>query len=450
MWYNQIGMDALVTRRTALKILTDSEKPGAHTSALLQKAHRIPGINYPLLQKLVKGTLQSRSKIDKVLRDQSIKGFQSFPAELLTLLRLLAYQIVFVEKVPRALVASETLALAKPYRKILSPSNLEALMQRLWSLRGKETSSSLTGTSAAAIAEHFSHPEWLVQRWLDQLGADKTVKLCEANNRVWPVTIRTNTLKISPKQLERRLAAERVRVSPGKALRDCFVIEALPRGKRLTDLEAFRSGLIQVQDESSALVGLAVAPEPGEFVADLCAAPGGKAAHMAMLMKNRGSILAVDVHAHKLKSIAENCRRLGLRIIKTKTADATRVKLEREADRVLVDAPCSGSGVVGRKADIRWSKDEKVLTELRPLQLQILVNAAKLVRRGGVLVYSTCSVLQEENEGVVRDFLRQHPEYSVLHPTNIDSRFVSTEGFVRSWPHRHGIGGAFAAVLKRS
>lgn len=441
-------MSSIKTRVRALQILNKAEAPGAHSSALLQRASTERDLNYGLLQRLVKGTLQWKARIDDEL-DRLLGTQAEIPQNLRNVLRMAAYQILFLEKVEVPLVTKETLELAKPHARILDADSLVRLLR---SLQGalKRPAAAADG-SAKQISLAYSHPLWIVERWIDQLGAEETVALCRANNRPWPTCVRTNTSKISPYQLEKKLHAEWVKVEQCKYATECFRILELPRNTRLHELESFRRGLFQVQDESSALVGRLVDPHPGEFIIDMCAAPGGKATHMATLMKNRGKILALDSNAKKLEYVRENSRKLGLRIIQTRRADAAKFRTRELADRILIDAPCSGLGVIGRKADLRWAKSANEISQLAELQSAIISNAASLVRPAGVLVYSTCTVEPAENEDVIKAFLDQHEDFKLLPPPgDFDPKLFTCQGYLRTWPHRHRMAGGFAAALRRA
>ncbi|MBN8550078.1 MAG: 16S rRNA (cytosine(967)-C(5))-methyltransferase RsmB [Deltaproteobacteria bacterium] len=443
-------MSSIKTRVRALDILNKAEKPGAHSSALLQRASQEKDVNLGLLQRLVKGTLQWRTRLDEAIDELLGNKKDKLPLAVRNLLRMAAYQILFLKKVPMGLLCKETLELAKPHANVIGQRELESLLGRLEQAPKRKDSQRVSSTSAAGMAREFSHPQWVIERWIEELGVEESAKLCQANNRPWPTTVRANTLRISAHQLEKKFWQEHVKVEACRYSPGCYRILELPRHTRLHELESFQRGLFQVQDESSALVGLLVDARPGEFVLDMCAAPGGKATHLATLMKNRGKLLAIDNNAKKLSYIQENSRRQGLRIIQAKQADAAKLTLRTPADRVLLDAPCSGLGVIGRKADLRWAKDAAEIVQLVALQTKLLNNAATLVRPGGVLVYSTCTVERAENEGVVENFLASHKNFKVAAPSpELDKALFTKEGFLRTWPHRHRMAGAFAAVMER-
>ena len=212
-------------------------------------------------------------------------------------------------------------------------------------------------------------------------------------------------------------------------------------------MELFRNGMFTIQDESAALPSLLLAPKPGERVIDLCAAPGGKTTNIAEIMKNEGEIIAIDKYEAKLNLIKASCERLGLRNVKLRAADAATLENE-QADKVLLDAPCSGLGVLTKKPDIKWKRDIADIIKLTGLQAGMLENAAKLVKPGGVLVYSTCTFEPEENQEIIKSFLEKHPEFTVDNARQFVSQdLVTPDGYVETFPHRHAMDGSFAARL---
>lgn len=442
-------MRSIHTRKAALTILIRAEKTGAYTSELLQRAARSKAVHLPLLQRLVKGTLEWRNRIDVAVEAILRRPLSSVSPTARNVLRLAGYQILFLERVPLDKVIAESVALVSRE----PPAVKDSIETTIRALRKEPHGGKRPSRSAGVdeIARFYSHPEWLVRLLVGEIGPLETTRFCEANNRAWPVALRAHTLKISPHQLAKRLAREGVITAPGRFSPECLIVDRLPRGQRLDQLEAFERGLFQVQDESAQLVGHLMQPKAHQFVVDLCAAPGGKATHLASIMGDRGDVLALDRNAARTKSIIENCRRLGLNSIRVMTGDAAKIRLPRLADRVLLDAPCSGFGVLGRKSDIRWAKNEESVEQLVAMQNELIEHAGSLVNPGGLLVYSTCTVVRAENEDIVLAFLKRHPEFSVEPlPDTIGPAVRTPEGFLRTWPHRHRIGGAFGAALRKS
>jgi len=307
------------------------------------------------------------------------------------------------------------------------------------------------------LSVRYSHPEWMIQRWLKRWGLEETEALCQANNQPAQTWIRTNTLKISREDLMDRLTQEGIIVEPGTRIPESLRIQNFGA---LDRLESFREGLFTVQDESSQLVAHVVDPKPGQHVLDACSAPGGKTTHLAQLMHDEGEIQAFDIHTHKLELIDQLAQRLGVTIIQPQLGDARDlpgVKLGSQ-QRVLVDAPCSGLGVLRRRADLRWQKEEQDLLDLPRLQLAILERAASCVEAGGELIYSTCTIEPEENFELIKTFRAGHPEFEpvnlveVLPFTLEDSREIqqASKGMLQLLPHRHGMDGFFLAKFHRT
>ena len=299
---------------------------------------------------------------------------------------------------------------------------------------------------AGYLSLKFCHPRWLVKRWLGQFGSEDTEKLCAFNNTPAPMCLRVNTLVTDRATLMQDLQQLGAEVQASLWSPDGIICSKMPA---LNSVMSKLHDKFYVQDESSMLVGRVIAPQPGENVVDLCSAPGGKTTHMAQLMDNQGSILAGDIHEHKLELIKDNAARLGINIIKPQLMDATvfMPELASSADKVLVDAPCSGLGVLRRRAEARWRKKKADLKIFPPLQLQILNNAAKYVKKGGLLVYSTCTIEPAENHYLVKAFLDANSEWEYAgfkHPVSGE-----TVKELQLLPQVDGIDGFYICALKR-
>jgi 16S rRNA (cytosine967-C5)-methyltransferase len=287
----------------------------------------------------------------------------------------------------------------------------------------------------------------MVRRWVPRFGFEETKKLLIAANERPHLSLRINRLKIEPGLFLRQLEAQGIAYT-GSSHIDYFVrVKALAG---IGQMELFRNGMFTVQDESAALPTILLAPAPGDRVYDLCAAPGGKTTNIAEIMKNEGEVIAFDRHEAKLGLIRASCERLGLRNVTLRVGDASALEAD-PADRVLLDAPCSGLGVLAKKPDMKWKRDIADILKLTKIQAGLLDNAARLVKPDGVLVYSTCTIEPEENEMMVDAFLARHPEFRLDDAAQYVSRdLVNARGFVETFPHRHGMDGSFAARLVRS
>ena len=322
-------------------------------------------------------------------------------------------------------------------------------------LDGRELAARLRTLDAAALppSVRLNLPDWLLDRLLAQLGAEETEALAAVLDQPAPLDVRINPLKADRETVRARLASE------GHALEPT---PWSPLGLRRADraplfaTQAFRDGLFEVQDEGSQLLGLLVEPRRRETVVDYCAGAGGKALQLAAQMANTGAVYAFDVNAHRLERIRPRLRRAGIDNVQpvaiTGAADARVRRLHGKADRVLVDAPCSGTGTLRRNPDIKWRPTD--LAALAAVQREILGEAAALVRPGGRLVYATCSLLREENEDVVAAFLAGNAEYGIMPVAEaLARRQIALPGaghYLRLWPHRHGTDGFFGAVLLRT
>ncbi|GFN24020.1 16S rRNA (cytosine(967)-C(5))-methyltransferase RsmB [Thermanaeromonas sp. C210] len=382
------------------------------------------------------------------------KRLGDLPPWIRSALRVGAAQLLFLSRIPAHAALYETVELAKRYGHRGTVALVNAVLRRLLSQKDRLPYPDIRENPVEHIALRYCHPAWLVARWLEQFGLEETVELCEANNAPPPLTVRVNTLRVDLPSLVKLLnregiSAQRTRYAPdGLELRALAGLERNP---------AFGRGLFYVQDEASMLVGYALSPHPGSTVIDANAAPGGKTTHLAQLMGNKGTILAVDVHPGRLQLIEENCRRLGVTCATTVLSDAGRLgeKYAGMADYLLVDAPCSGLGVLRRRPDARWRKQPREIEELPALQLSILKGSIGCLKPGGVLVYSTCSTAPEENQEVLGRFLQEADfmEYEDLsgYIPNLppDLKGQAKGGQVQFLPHRHGTDGFFIARLRR-
>lgn len=449
-------MIKVTARGMAVSMLSRVEAEGAYANLLLQKniAKLVDHRDRQFVTLLVNGTLKHRLTLDYALRIHLAKPMSSLPHEVRAILRIGAFQLLFVDKVPAAVAVNESVELTKSFPKFKGLVNV--VLRKVMSTGWNFTWPDMKREPVRYLSVRYSHPEWMVQRWLKRWGMDETEALCKVNNEPAQTWIRTNTLKITREKLQERLTEEGITVELGPRVPESLCIHNFGAIDRL---ESFKEGLFTVQDESSQLVAHIVAPKPGQRVLDACSAPGGKATHLAQMMDNKGEILAFDIHSHKTELIDQLAFRLGIGIIHVHSGDARDlpgVKLCSQ-NHVLVDAPCSGLGVLRRRADLRWQKAEQDMKNFPPLQLAILERAASCVEVGGDLVYSTCTTEPEENFELVKSFRTAHPEFEpvdlredipfVLDNTR-DIQQVS-KGMLQLLPHLHGMDGFFLAKFRR-
>ncbi|MDH4099574.1 MAG: 16S rRNA (cytosine(967)-C(5))-methyltransferase RsmB [Nitrospirota bacterium] len=372
-------------------------------------------VDKAFFQEIAYGVLRNRSVIDLALASFLKGDLPSLPVPVLNTLRAGAYQLLFMDRVPASAAVNESVKIARKLGHAGTAGLVNAVLRRV-SEKGREIVDGISrGESVPSLAMRYSHPEWLVSRWVNRYGAEKAERLLAADNEVPPLTLRVNRLKGTRDELISKLREEGIACEPTSVAETGIKVT----GGNPFGTSAFRQGWFSVQDEGGQLVSLLLAPESGDTVIDLCAAPGGKATHLAEMMGDRGRVVAVDNHAKRLEKVAEAAGRLGLRAIAPMVADASLPDLQSKtgfADRVLVDVPCSGLGVLRRHPEARWEKKLSDLDRLKGRQLAILKGAASCLREGGSLVYATCSTEPEENMELVGSFLRDSPGMTVESP----------------------------------
>lgn len=442
-------------RRAAFDILLRIEKEKSFADILIDhelSKEIIKGADRGLLTELVYGVLRRQGTLDHIMSQFSKQRPEKLELYVRLMLRLGLYQCFFLDRVPVSAAVNETVNLAKE----LAPRAAGFINAVLRSAdRGRDSIKYPDPEQSPVqyLATRYSHPAWLTRQWCEQLGNQEAEELAAAMAEPPPFTVRVNTLRTTRDALMERLTREGVTCTPAAWSSDGI---RLNQSGAITRLPSFKEGLFTVQDESSQLAPLFLDPKKGERVLDACAAPGGKTTQVAQLMGNSGEIFACDVNQKKLRMIKETCDRLGIDSVRTFTMDATAPSnaiKDVTFQRILVDAPCSGLGVIRRNPEGKWWKSPTDLVELSVTQLTILENLSRYLEPGGTLLYATCSTSTEENEEVVEEFLSRHPEFVLedLRPLFPSLAPLFTErGYFRSWPHRHGMDGFFAARLKKT
>ena len=441
-------------REMALKILYETEQKDGYFNIIFQNRMKDSGLprgERALAKELASGVMQRKITLDYVIRSFSSVRLKKISPYILQILRLGMYQLYYMDKIPARAAVDESVKLAKKYGHSASAGFVNAILHRA----AREAGPPLPArgeSEVRCLSVKHSHPEELTQWYLEQFGAERAERLLEENNKRPPLSLRVNRLKISRAELIEILAAEGICTTPSKLADSGLLAE---RGANPEGTRAWRTGLFSIQGQSSQAAALALAPKPGETVLDLCCAPGGKTAHLAELMDNKGRILASDLYAHRLGAVRDNARRLGIGIIETAQMDAAEEKREyvRLADKILLDVPCSGLGIIRRKPDIRYKKDLTNFKEIIEIQKKILNNCAKYLKIEGELVYSTCTLNPEENMGVVRAFLAEHPEFTLMAAESPHMgetlRKELERGYTTLYPDVHGSDGFFICKLKR-
>jgi len=395
------------TRDAALTILMAVEKQQAYSNLLLHQTiekYEIDPKDRALLTELTYGTLQYKMTLDYYLQP-FIKG--KLDDWVLQLLRLSLYQIHYLDRIPDHAAVNEAVNIAKKRGHKGISGAVNGILRSI--LREGVRSTEEITDDVERLSIETSHPLWMVKRFVSQYGFETTEKMLIENNEPPVQTLRVNLFKRTVEQVLSLFTQEGYTVAQSNIIPECIYLINGQAAKST----AFEKGFITIQDESSMIPAYVLQAEPGMTVLDMCSAPGGKTTHIAEKMKNTGKLVAMDIHQHKLKLVKENADRLGFSFIETVEMDgrkALEVYPEESFDRILVDAPCSGLGVMKRKPDIKYTKSEKDFTTLKPIQLNLLESAYKLLKPDGILVYSTCTVDREENEGTTELFLQEHPD----------------------------------------
>ncbi|RWR14082.1 16S rRNA (cytosine(967)-C(5))-methyltransferase RsmB [Siminovitchia fortis] len=395
-------------REAALDIIEAVERNRSYSNLLLNetiKKHQFTGADAALLTEISYGTIQRKMTLDYYLTPFVKKKVEHW---VRLLLRLSVYQMVYLDKIPDRAVIHEAVEIAKR-RGHKGIAGLVNGVLRSVQRKGIPSLDEIKDPTVRLSIE-TSHPEWLVKRWIDQYGFDQAKNMCEENLLAPVQTARVNETLTNREHVIEQLKEEGISAVPSPLLP--FGIQAVEGN--LARSKAYKEGLFTIQDESSMLVAYALELEPGQRVLDACAAPGGKTTHIAEMLDNTGKVIALDLHPHKVKLIMDQVKRLHLKNVEAKAMDSRKTEdvFEMESfDRVLVDAPCSGLGVLRRKPDIKYSKAEEDIYALKSVQMDILNETSKLVKKGGLLVFSTCTVDKEENEETAAHFLEHHPEF---------------------------------------
>lgn len=442
-------------RALALQILYEVHSKGAYANLALSaalKRQEVTPQDRALCTELVYGTLRRQGTIDCVLGEFCKQRLDKLPPRILLTMRLGAYQLLYMDKIPPSAAVNESVKLARRFGHSGTAGLTNAVLRHI----DRQREEILDGKffpdkqkePAAYLAACYSHPEWLMSEWLERFGFEDTARLADFDNQPSLYTLRVNTLKITRDRVLDYLEAQGVTATAYRFPDEAIAITSGAGSPALQQL--IDEGMLYPQQVSSMLAAHALNPQEGARVLDLCAAPGGKTTHMAALMKNRGEICAFDVHKHKLALIEENAARLGIDIIRTATADSRDLSeiADESADYILVDAPCSGLGVLRTRPDSRWQKTATTSAELAEVNYAILCEAVKKLKVGGELLFSTCTISEAENEGNTARLLAEH---SYLAPLAIDClpEIFGGRSQLQILPTTHGMDGFYFAKFKK-
>jgi 16S rRNA (cytosine967-C5)-methyltransferase len=402
-----------------------------------------------LLTHLVYGVLRFQGHLDWILANLYRGDFDKMDEGIKNVLRVGLYQLKFSDRLPAFAVVDEAVKIAK----IIQPERtalVNAILRNYLRCGQKTPFPSLKQNPAEYIAAFHSHPLWLVKKWIKIFVPEETISLCSANNEIPPLTVRVNTLKTSREEFMQKLTAAGSIVTPTKYSPDGIILNDSVGAIQNTNF--FSEGFLRIQDEAAQLISYLINPYGADSILDGCAGAGGKATHLAAILKNKGQIVAVDRNPEKIAELKKDAARLGITIIETQQDDLSvglPDSLKEKFDHVLVDAPCSGLGTLRRNPEIKWRTTEKDLRNFAAAQKIILQNASLAVKKGGRLIYCTCSLILKENENIIDAFLARNKNFSLCQPPlSINKKLLDSRGFYRTYPHKHNMDGFFGAILR--
>jgi 16S rRNA (cytosine967-C5)-methyltransferase len=443
-------------RRLAWEVLWRVERKEAYADLVLRsqlgKNKALPKRDKALAHELVMGVLRWQSLLDKGIERLCHRPLKRMDPKVLVLLRLGLYQLHFLSKIPARAAIDETVSLARERGLEHACGFINALLREA-QRKGRGIFEFEGEDPLERVAHQLAHPLWMVKSWVSQWGLEETKALCEANNRPAPLTIRTNTLKTTRDRLMDSLREEGVKCSPTSFSPEGIRIEDLP--VPLEELGAYGRGELQVQDEASQLMAHWLEVAPGQRVLDACAAPGGKTIHLAQLMRDQGEVIAADIHDGRLALVKRECQRLGISCVNVHRGDLTREDELPEGlfHRILLDAPCSSLGVLRRHPEAKWRRRPDDIPRLAELQWRLLSSVALRLHRGGILLYSVCTLTEEEGPQILE---RAHRELKELVPLDSSTGLppkaqvlVGEDGILRTFPHKGDMDGFMAFRLRK-
>lgn len=414
------------TRELALKILYKIDKEQAYSNIVLneevkQNRQNLNEKDIGLISEIVYGVTTWRLTLDEIIKKYSKIKLKKISPWILNILRMGIYQIIFLDKIPKSAAVNESVNLAKRYGHASSSNFVNAILRKIEKTDFEELFK--IEDNVERISKTTSMPEWIIEKLLKNNTINEVEQICKNSNFRPQITIRINKLKTSKGELKTELKKQNVECEDiyvnEKLIEDFMILKKI---RNIENFDLFKNGYFTVQDISAGLTAKILNPKPNEVVLDACSAPGGKTTYMAELMKNKGLIEAWDIHQHRTKLVEQNAKRLGIDIIKTKVKDASIYDetLNEKFDKILLDVPCLGMGVIKRKPDIKWQRKKEDVEEITKIQKIILEKCSKYLKHGGKLVYSTCSILKEENEDVIFEFVGKNQDFIIVPNTTIN------------------------------
>ncbi len=435
-------------RSKIIEILTRVETRQAYTDKLLER--EIDDFNdadRALITEVVNGVLRWQYRLDWIIRQLYVGEFKTLIPDVKNNLRSSIYQLLFLDKIPPYAVLNEAVEISKKRYNQKTANLVNAILRNYLRQQKKLEFLELELDYLERLAVNYSHPLWMIQRWIEQWGVDETTHLCRANNERPRLSVRLNRLLADREKFFDILQENNIGFEVHPDFPEFVWIDDFSEFRKLDFL---KKGWVAVQDVSTGIPVRLLDPQPGELVLDMCAAPGGKAGYIAEKMNNQGTLMALEKHSNRSRLLQDNLKRLGIQNAFVVTADATHIPSAHKFDRILLDAPCTGLGVLSKRVDLKWKRTIDDIKNMQGIQLRLLDSAAKALKVGGVLVYSTCTIEVEENETVVHRFLEQYSDFVLDNLSGeIPQTYLWEKDMVRTFPHRHHFDGSFAVRLRK-
>ena len=403
-------------REIALKTLYKIDKEQAYSNIVLndeikQNRNKINDKDIGLISEIVYGVTTWKLTIDEIIKKYSKIRLKKISPWILNILRMGTYQIIFLDKIPKSAAVNESVNLAKRYGHASSSNFTNAILRKIEKEDYEEFFQ--IKDDVERISKTTSMPVWIIEELMKNNTIEEVEEICKNLNLRPEIIIRINKLKTTKEEIMRKLEDANIEYREIPDMEDFLVLNKI---KNIENSSLFKEGLFTVQDASAGLTAIVLNPQEDENVLDACSAPGGKTTYIAELMHNKGKIEAWDIHEHRTKLVEKNAERLGIKIINTDVKNSAEYeeKYKEKFDRILLDVPCMGIGVIKRKPDIKWQRKKEDIEEISQLQSKILETCSKYLKRGGYLVYSTCSILKGENEDIVNDFIKNNSDFEIV------------------------------------
>jgi 16S rRNA (cytosine967-C5)-methyltransferase len=435
-------------RSKIIEILSKVEIKQAYTDKLLEKdLIEFEDNDRRFITEVVNGVLRWRLRLDWYLNQLYLGQYEDLITDVKNNLRASIYQLIYLDKIPPYAVLYEAVEIAKSKFNQKTANLVNAILRNFLRQYKKFEFLETQLEILDKLAFRYSHPKWLIQRWIEYFGVDEVRLLCEANNSRPRLSVRINQHLAQEDILFKKLNENQIKYEIHSDFPNFIWIDNFQEFRKL---DVINQGWVSVQDVSTGIPVVLLDPQPGELILDMCAAPGGKSGFIADKMAGQGKLFALDRHASRLHLLVQNMERLKYTNYYALTADALVPPIRQQFDKIIIDAPCSGFGVLRKRVDLKWKRTEQDIKNMKNLQLNLLETAANLLREGGEIVYCTCTIEPEENELNINQFLEKHSEFEPVDlREKLPSPYIADFYYIKTFPHKHQMDGSFAVVLQK-